>query len=144
MHWVAGHDQAVCEWAGPRMGFNFFAVYSAFGILNPGGELSGACIFSDYYPGGNIELTYIGTGTLTRAILRQMAYYAYHTLGVSRVTAKTPRRNENVLRLLPKAGFKFECTQKRYYGPSEDDDAVVFSLAKEKAGRYLKEAGAHV
>ena len=136
--WVAGHDQAVAEWAGDRTGFNFFAMYSAFGIVGADGFLEGACIFSDYYPGGNVEMTYVGSGTLTRAIIRHIGYYAYQTLGVSRITAKTKRRNATVCRLLPKAGFEFECIQKRYYGPNKDDDAVVYSLPISKAERWLK------
>lgn len=136
--WVPGHDQAVAEWASARTGFNFFAMYAAFGIVGNDGVLEGAAIFSDYYPGGNVELTYVGAGTLTRAILRQIGYYSYQTLGVSRITAKTQRRNATVCRLLPKAGFEFECIQKRYYGPNKDDDAIVYSLPFHKAERWLK------
>jgi len=121
-----------------RTNFNFYAMYAAFGIVDGDGALEGAAIFSDYYRGGNVELTYIGAGTLTRAIVKQIGYYAYHTLGVSRITAKTQRRNATVCRLLPKAGFEFECIQKRYFGPNKDDDAVVYSLSAQRAERWLK------
>ena len=138
MHWIPGHDQAVAEWAAARTGFNFYAMHTAFGIVGRSGVIEGAAIFSDYYPGGNIELTYVGSGTLTRAIVRKIGQYAYETLGVSRITAKTQRRNATVCKLLPRAGFEFECIQKRYFGPTKDDDAVVYSLSSKKAERWLK------
>ncbi len=138
MKWVAGHDREIADWAATQLpGLNFYAAYSAFGIANDDG-LVGAAIFSDYYPGGNVELTYVGKGTLTRPILKEMGLYVFGDLQASRMTVKTPRRNQMVRKLLPRAGFEFECIQKRYYGPAKDDDALVFSLPAHKSARWLK------
>lgn len=138
MIWVAGHDRAIADWAAAQMpGLNFYSAYSAFGISD-GDTIIGAAIFSDYYPGGNVELTYLGPGTLSRNILREMGLYVFGDLQAARITAKTPRRNAVVKKLLPRAGFDFECIQKRYYGPLRDDDALVYSFPVTKAERWLK------
>lgn len=135
---VAGQDHAVAEWAGAQLGVKFVEPYVALGIVNDAGGLIGASVFSDYYRGGNIEWTYVGEGSLRPGMLFDLAHYCFVQLAVSRVTAKTRRSNRLVRRLLPKAGFSFEMTQKRYFGPSKDDDALVFVLTKENAGRWLR------
>ena len=137
---VTGHDRAICNWAGAMFGgLNFSTVHSAFGVADPvDGTLVGAAMFSDYYPGGNVELTYYGPGTLTRSVLNAISYHAFINLNASRVTCKTKRSNKEVSRLLDKAGFKFECVQKRYFGPDADDDAIVYSFPVEKAAKWLK------
>jgi RimJ/RimL family protein N-acetyltransferase len=143
--WVPGHDKAVAEWAGERFNCSFYAMYSAFGIVdNSDGLLIGAAVFSDYYPGGNIQLSYIGPQTLTRAILREIGQYVFVTLGASRITCKPPRRNITAKKLLPAAGFKFEGILERYYGPDKDDDCIVYSLSKERAAKWLKGVGVNV
>ena len=138
MHWISGHDDTVAEWAGRRFGCDFYARYAAFGIGDIDGTLIGAAVFSDYYPGGNIQLSYTGSGTLSRAIIKNIGYYAYEVLGASRITCKPPRSNAIARKLLPRAGFEFEGILKRYYGPKKADDALVYSLTKEKAARWMK------
>lgn len=137
---VTGHDRAICAWAESKfVGLNFASMHSAFGVADrTDGTLIGAALFSDYYPGGNVELTYYGPGTLTRSVLNAISFYAFVTLNASRVTCKTKRENKDVARLLSKAGFKFECVQKRYFGPTESDDAVVYSFPVEMAAKWLK------
>ena len=137
---ITGHDRAICDWAQAKfVGLNFASTHSAIGFADRGdGTLLGAALFSDYYPGGNVELTYYGPGTLTRDVLNAISFYAFVTLNASRVTCKTKRENKDVARLLSKAGFKFECVQKRYFGPTESDDAVVYSFPVEMAAKWLK------
>lgn len=138
--WVGGYDQAVANWAaGQFQGrFNFWAVHSVFGIASEDGTLRGAAIFSDYYPGGNVELTYTGPRTLTRAILNQICYHAFVTLGASRVTCKTSVANSNVIRLLKRLGFKWEGKLAHYYGPLKEDAAVLFSFPAEQGAKWLR------
>ena len=135
---VPGHDRAVADWAGAQLGVHFTEPFKALGVVNSDGLLIGASIFGDYYPGGNIEWTYVGHGSLRASILKDIAHYCFVQLAASRVTAKTRRSNKLVRRLLPKAGFSFETTQKRYFGPSKDDDALVFVLRKEDASKWLR------
>lgn len=133
---VAGHDAEVARWAGEQLGVHFVQPFTALGVVTDKG-LVGASVFNDYYRGGNVEWTYVGSGSLRPGMLRELASYCFVQLGASRVTAKTRRSNAVVRKLLPRAGFSFEMTQKRYFGPSKGDDALVYVLFKEDAGKWL-------
>jgi hypothetical protein len=134
---VFGYDAEVAAWAGAQLGVEFQQPYRAMGVIDPAGVLRGASIFNDHYPGGNIEMTLVGAGMLTRRVQRAIVHFAFNTCGASRLTARTAYRNRLVRRLLPKAGFAFEGTQKRYFGPERGDDALVYVLFRENAGRWL-------
>lgn len=140
MHWIPGHDRVVADWAQRQFGnaFNFWAMHSAFGVARDDGTLVGAAIFSDYYPGGNVELTYFGPGTLSRRLLNEMSFHAFVTLGCSRVTCRTRKGNTETIRLLKKAGFRWEGQMKRYFGPRDEDAAVLFSFPVEQAAKYMR------
>ncbi len=137
---VTGHDRTIASWAETKFPeLNFSTMHSAFGVADPrDGTLVGAALFSDYYPGGNVELTYYGPGTLSRAVLNAISYHAFVILNASRVTCKTRRVNKDVARLLSKAGFKFECVQRNYFGPEADDDAIVYSFPVSSAAKWLR------
>lgn len=136
MNLVGGMDQEVAAWASQQVGIKFVQPLSAFGIVHEG-SIRGAAIFNDFYPGGNIELTYIGPGTISRRVLRGLIRYAFDQCGAGRVTAKTRKHNTVARRLLPKAGFTLEGTAKRYYGTAKGDDALIFVLYRDKAMRWL-------
>lgn len=138
MRLVLGQDAAVADWAGAALGVTFQPPFVAFGIVDTNGRLCGASIFNDFYPGGNIEWTHVGAGTLRKGLLREMAQYAFIKNRATRITAKTRRGNSIVRRLLPKAGFAYEGTQKRYFGPDKSDDALVFALFRADAERWLR------
>lgn len=135
---VAGHDEAIAAWAGEQLGVKFVQPLTAVGVVDGQGALVGASVFNDYYPGGNVEWTYVGPGSLRPRMLFDLARYCFVDLGVARVTAKTRRSNAVVRRLLPHAGFTFEMTQKRYFGPERGDDALVYVLFREQAGKWLR------
>ncbi|TCL70535.1 GNAT family protein [Rhizobium sp. BK251] len=135
---VAGQDVAIAGWAGEQLGVQFQEPYTAFGFVDASGSLCGACVLNDYYPGGNVEITYVGPQSITRRIASFMARFCFEELQATRVTAKTKRSNVTVRRLLPKGGFAFEYTQKRYFGPRSGDDALVFVLFRENAGKWLR------
>lgn len=138
MRLVSGHDAEVADWAGSVLGVKFQPPFVAFGIIDASGRLCGASVFNDFYPGGNIEWTHVGTGSLQKGILREMARYAFIQNQATRITAKTRRGNSIVRRLLPKAGFAYEGTQKSYFGPNKSDDALVFALFRADAERWLR------
>lgn len=137
MELVAGYDEAVADWAGRQLGVKFVQPLRAFGILNGNGQAVGAAVFNDYYKGGNVEWTHVGPGTIRPGLMRDLARFAFIDLQASRVTAKTAYRNVKVRKLLPKAGFTFEFTQKRYFGPERGDDALVYVLFRENAQRWI-------
>lgn len=137
MQVLFGHDEAVAQWAGAQLGVEFQQPYRAMGVLDDAGALKGATVFNDHYPGGNIEMTLVGPGVLSWRVQKAIVGFAFQACGASRLTAKTPFRNKKVRRMLPKAGFQFECVQKRYFGPERGDDALVYVLFRENAGRWL-------
>lgn len=138
MDLVFGQDDAVAEWAGVRLGVTFQRPFVAIGIAR-GGAAIGAAVFNEYYRGGNIELTFVGDGALTRRVQRALAQYAFGQLAVSRITIRTAYRNTKVRKLLGRKGrFEFEGVQKRFYGPDRGDDALVYVLPREKAGKWLE------
>ena len=137
---IAGEDEKVAEWAGLALGKPFVHPYCAFGIVEADGLLRGAAIFNNYQgPGANIELTYVGPGTLGRNILRELARYAFNACGASRVTIKTMRKNILVRKLLgnKRHGLEFEGVLKRYYDTEKSGDALVYVLHKDNAKRWL-------
>lgn len=120
------------------MGVRFQEPYTAFGFVDQANVIRGAAIFNDFYHGGNVEWTYVGPHGFSPDTLRFMARFCFDELKATRVTAKTRRGNVKARRLLPKGGFEFEFTQKRYFGPDKADDALVFVLRRENAERWLQ------
>lgn len=138
MDLIYGQDDAVAQWAGERLGLTFQRPFTAIGVAR-NGQAVGAAVFNEYYRGGNIELTFVGQGALTRTVQRALAQYAFGHCGVSRVTIRTPYRNTKVRKLLGRRDrFEFEGVQKRFYGPERGDDALVYVLPKEKATKWLE------
>lgn len=138
MKLVRGHDAEIAEWAGQQVGVKFTQPLAAFGVVDTAGVVRGAAIFNDYYRGGNVEVTYVGPKSVTRSVIFEVMDFAFNQLGASRMTAQTAFRNLAMRKILPKMGFVFEMTRKRYYGPKRGDDAVMFVLYKEKATRWLE------
>lgn len=134
---IGGQDQIVIDWASQVLNKRFVQPAAAHGITQDDGLLKGAAIWNDHYPQGNLELTYVGPNTLRRNIMREMARYAFEGCNVSRVTCKTRRDNFIVRKLLPRLGFTFEGSQKRYFGPRKEDDALIFVLMRYKAPAWL-------
>lgn len=137
MRLLANHDAEVARWAGQQLGVVFYQPFAAFGVVDGSETLRGAVILGDHYRRGNVELTWVGRGTLQRGVLREVARCVFDRLSASRLTAKTSRKNRAVAKLLLKAGFRYEFTQSRYFGPDRGDDALVHVLTRDMATRWL-------
>jgi len=135
---VFGYDAEVAAWAGAQLGVSFQQPFRAMGVIDGQGILRGATVFNEHYSGGNIEMTLVGPGMLTWRVQKAIMQFSFVTCGASRLMARTARRNAVVRRLLPKAGFEFEGVQKRYFGPEKGDDALVYVLFRERAGKWLE------
>ncbi len=136
MQLIGGYDDAVAQWAGHQLGVTFELPYTAFALIDFSRQIVGATVFNDYHRGGSIEMTHVGR--MGRHALAALAAYAFIQNDASRVTCKTMRANSSIGRILSKAGFVFEGTMKRYYGPTKAHDALIFALFRENAGRWLK------
>lgn len=122
-----GHDVAVAEWCFNEFKYRRMPVDAAIGIVR-NNRLIGAAIFQNY-SGYNVELSYYGPQTFSAGIARALARYIIERFNVDRLTMRTNRKNTNILKMFHRFGFKFEGTQKRYYGPF--GDAAVFVLFRE-------------
>ena len=120
MDLIVKHDETVAKWAESRLRAKFNPPRIAMGIVDGSGVLVGAAIWNAYQEKGNVELSYVGPGTLSRTVMRKLAKFAFGDLGASRVTLKTSRKNDVTKKLLgnKRHGFVYEMTQKRYFGPS--------------------------
>lgn len=118
------------------MGCRFQEPYTAFGFARTGHLIAGS-VLNDYYPGGNIEWSHVGV--LRPQMLMFLCRFVFIELSATRVTAKTRRGNNVVSEMLGRA-MKYECTQRRYFGPTKDDDAIVYVLFREDAGKWLRRA----
>lgn len=133
---LLGHDESVAAWVTAQTGMQFRPPFVAFGVVVCG-RLCGAVIWNDYYHGGNIEITVVGRGCWQQQFIRKCFRYAFVDCKCSRITARTRRSNVIARRVLPRLGFAFEGTQKRYFGPERSDDGLVFVMLRENAGGWL-------
>lgn len=126
-----GHDGAVSSWAANEFKYKFSPIEAALGIVRRN-QLVGAVIYQNF-TGYNVELSYYGPHTLSAGIVKSLARFTLDRFHVDRLTARTNRRNESMLKMVSRLGFKFEGVQRRYYGPF--GDAAVFVLFKEDLER---------
>lgn len=131
---VEGHDAEVAQWVGDGLGGRqFVAPYIGVGFVSGERLVAGSVLNDHYGPGSNIEWTHYGPGWLHRDIGRYLGRLTFDALKVSRVTARTRRDNVRVQKLLLRGGFAFEGTQRRFFGPDKDADALVYVLWPEAA-----------
>jgi RimJ/RimL family protein N-acetyltransferase len=133
---LLGHDPLVLAWIKARHGMEMFPPCVAVGI-SEGSDLIGAIVFNNF-TGRNIEASVAGeTRAFSPRVIRWCFQYAFGQLGCSRATLRTRKRATEVRHLIERMGFKPEGKMRRYYG---DDDAMVYGLLREEAGRWFKES----
>lgn len=137
MRIIAGQDTDIAEWAGHHLGVTFQEPYTAFGFAEQD-LLKGAVVFNQYYPGGNVEITFVGRHAFRKQQIGFMCRFAFQELGCSRVTARTQRGNKLMRSLLPRFGFEYEGVQQRYYGPHRDDDGICYVMWPASAARWMR------
>lgn len=127
MRLVFGRDDDVAAWTSEHLGMAIYPPYTAIGIEDLNGQPCGGAVFTDWN-GSNIEIAICGPGAMKRGVVRAAFHYVFIQIGANRLTAKTKRSNKLMCRMLPKFGFEFEATLKRYYGAQRENDALVFRL----------------
>ena len=88
------------------------------------------------YKKGSIELHFLTKTPLTRAILRDIFYYPFDSLGVNVVFIKFPRYNTKSLTTVAKVGFKYVATIPEFFGPGKKNDGLIFTINKEKSLKW--------
>lgn len=120
-----GHDAAVAEYVGARLGkpFDVSALISTIGVL-AGGRLTGGYVFTGY-TGTSIELSLAGSGVALRSTWLAVLDYVFGQLGCVRLQVHTRRDNARARKQATRLGFRYEGTMRRYYG---DCAGLVYSL----------------
>lgn len=120
MRALCGHDAAVAEWVGNRIGVVMTPPYTAIGFLDRAGTLVAGFVFYGYTPGGNIDIAIALSGRLTRGALRAVCQYAFVQIPATRITARPLRSHAAACDQLKRAGFVQECVARDYRGPGLD------------------------
>lgn len=133
---VFGRDDLVAKWVGANLGQVIVPPFVAIGFTEDGTSLCGGAVFNEWN-GSNVEVTIYGPGALRRSAIQTVLRYAFRQIKANRLTARTKRSNRVMRRLLPRLGFRFECSMKHYYGPSRGEDALMFVLLPADAGKWI-------
>lgn len=130
---LLGHDQTVADWVAGQTGKPFHPPFTAIGVIDRHGTLTGGYVFNGYN-GDGVELSLAGRGVMTREGWRVVLDYVFSQLGCVRMQMHTSRRNKKVCKILhdnfPKG---FEGIAKRFYGK---DDGVCFALTIDELGAF--------
>ena len=137
MHLALGNDAAVAEWLGAKLDTQFHPPFVTMRVEDEQGKIHGAFLFNNYN-GFSVEWSAFGSETIRKPYLRAVMKYAFDQLGVLYLRATTKRSNKRVVAILPRLGFEYEGTMKRYFGPAKKDDALVFRLDREHMKEWLK------
>ena len=118
----------VAEWYKEKTGSEITPPYALAAILDQEYNIQGVVWYYDYQPQGNVDIHIYTPGCFTRNVIRVVYSIAFNGLGCTRITAKVARSNKKLLKLMPRLGFVYEFTQKRYF---KDEDAIVHVLFRE-------------
>lgn len=128
---LTGHDAAVTNWVAARLGISIAPPYTALGVLDVAGTLIGGAVFSGY-SGANIDVTIYGQGAASKPVLAAGFRYVFGQLRCERLTARCKRSNAAMRKHMDFLGFKHEGTQRRYWGPTRNDDALLFGMTRDE------------
>lgn len=132
---IFGHDAEIAQWAFSTFNMRPSHYEMAIGILTDG-KLVGAVLWQAF-SGHDIEISYYGPRTMTLGIARTCARIAIDHFGVSRVTARTSRKNKTMTRGIKKIGFEYEGVRRHAYG---DQDAIMYGLYGKNLARLAGKA----
>lgn len=93
-------------------------------------------LFNDY-TGSNIEIHAWAPGTITRLKWRFILNYVFNELKCNRLSVKFMPTDTRLKKILPRLGFVYEANLRYYYGPSRDNDALVYYVDCEQAGKWI-------
>lgn len=120
-------NRQIAEWAAKELGVTFAEPFLALAVVDVRPEIIGAVVLNNY-DGHNIDLSGVGEGAFTPAVVRHLARYVFNERGCARVTLKTKRSNSRARKLLGKH-FTYEATLKRGFG---SEDALLFRMLRDE------------
>lgn len=93
----------------------------------------------DNYTGSNINIHIWSRKGITRNQIKDVYRYAFNQLNCNRVTGIFPASHKNLMQLIERFGFCYECTMRNYFGsPEAPENAVVYYISREKALEWIK------
>jgi RimJ/RimL family protein N-acetyltransferase len=131
-----GRDEEAALFAAANLGVTILPPFTGLLITNDAGEIGGAIVYTNY-TGANIEVTVYVPALYKRGLIRAALAYPFRQLQVLRLSARTRRDNKAVCSILPRMGFVYEGTMKRYFGPARSDDAIMYRLDCETASKWI-------
>jgi RimJ/RimL family protein N-acetyltransferase len=137
MRLALGNDEAVAEWLGGKLGVVFHAPYTTMRVEDDQYRICGAYLFNNYNR-HSIEVSVYGRAAIQRRFIRAVSDYAFNQLGVIYMRARTRRSNKRMVHMMPKLGFEYEGTLKRWYGPAKGDDALLFRVCQNNAMKWSR------
>lgn len=123
-----------------QTGFILSGSYSAIGWVKDT-KIVGIAIF-DNYTGVNIDLHIWGPGAITKSAIKQVYDYAFKQLKCIRLTGRIYKTNKNLLQLMHRTGFVYECTLQNYAGsPDEPIDVEIYKISRNQAFKWISRHG---
>lgn len=141
MHTICGRfddsvGQLIAGYFFRNTGYPITGPYLAMGWIK-NDQIVGQVIFNDY-TGANIEIHLHAPNILNKKTVKDVFKYVFETLKCERLTAKPYCTNKNLLQILTRLGFEYECTQERYYKDGDKIiDAVVYKLTKNNVPKWV-------
>ena len=135
---IVGRYDGIVGWIKDRLNAQVEGLYTTIGVLNEDGALLGGGVLHNWTR-YDMELTYFGPETMTRRVFHKIAE-ALEEANCHRLTIRVPRGHRKTLVSLPRLGFKYEGTQRRFYGPRKADDAISFGILSSEWTRFLPRA----
>lgn len=114
-----------------------YSSYAGMAWYNREG-VRGIALF-DTFTGSNINIHIWGVKGITRKQISDVYNYAFNQLKCNRMTGIFPKSNKNLLQLIERFGFVYECTMSDYFGtPEAAEDALVYYISREKALSWIR------
>ena len=111
--------------------------FSAMGWFNDSGA-RGIALF-DNYTGSNINIHIWSAGGIRRKQIKDVYRYVFEYLNCNRLTGIFPASHKNLLQLISRFDFVYECTMRDYFGtPDQPEDGVVYYISRPKALEWIK------
>jgi RimJ/RimL family protein N-acetyltransferase len=131
---LIGHDKAVAQWVGQRLGIADFGLCTAIGIVQDDKLIAGA-VFNNYR-GANIEITFASSTPrwCSRKVMAGVFWYPFQQLGCHRVTAVVEQTDTHVRLFVHHIGFREEGTMRRAF--RNGNNAVIYGMLREEC-RWL-------
>lgn len=119
-------NRLLAEWCATKLGHSLSGPYSSMGVVD--NDLIAVVVYHDWdKQHGTMQMSAASTSArwLTRPVLREMFDYPFGQLGNQLVALRVSERNERMIGILPRFGFKgYPIPRLR----GRDEGEIIFTL----------------